>query len=98
MPSDRSAASPSAELVIRVTPRAARARVGPWTDGVLSVSVTAAPVGGAATRAALRAVADHLDRPPSAIRLLSGARARTKRAMVAGLSHGELEARLELLR
>jgi uncharacterized protein YggU (UPF0235/DUF167 family) len=45
---------------------------------VLEVWVNAAPVGGAANKAVLKAVADMLDVPVSAVTLRSGASGRTK--------------------
>ena len=84
-------------LVIRVTPRAVPAVVGPWADGVLAVRVAAAPAAGAANEAACRAVAEALGLAPSAVRLASGARSRTKRLHVVGFTPAQLEERLRRL-
>jgi len=46
--------------------------------GGLEVWVAARPVEGAANQAVLKAVADHLGLPPTAVSLLSGRRSRTK--------------------
>ena len=67
---------------MRVHPRASRARVAS-RDGGLDIWVTAPPVGGAANRAVLQALAVHLGVPVSALKLRSGARGRTKVVEVA---------------
>ncbi len=64
-------------ITVRVHPRASHARSS-WKDGVLELWVTAAPVEGAANKAALAAVARHFDVPASTVRLKSGARGRMK--------------------
>jgi uncharacterized protein YggU (UPF0235/DUF167 family) len=88
----------SAELRLWVTPRAASDRVGPFTDGVLSVRVTRPAAGGEANRAALRVVARALDLPVSALQLTAGGAARHKRLLVEGLDSAEMLRRLERLR
>jgi uncharacterized protein len=70
-------------ITVRVHARASRARTA-WKEGVLEVWVTAPPVEGAANHAVLRAVADELGVSLSAVRLLSGARSRTKVVEVKG--------------
>jgi uncharacterized protein YggU (UPF0235/DUF167 family) len=69
-------------LAVRVKPGAARARVGGRHDGsrgpALVVAVTARAVDGAATEAALRAVADALELRRSALDLLTGHTSRDK--------------------
>jgi uncharacterized protein YggU (UPF0235/DUF167 family) len=64
-------------ITVRVHTRASRARTV-WSGDRLDVWVTAPPVGGAANAAVLKAVADELDVPASAVTLRAGARARTK--------------------
>lgn len=88
---------PAASVALRVTPRSAVAGVGPWRNGVLHVRVSRPPTDGQATAAALAAVAAALDVPPSAVRLIQGARGRHKRVAVAGLTRSELAHRLEHL-
>jgi uncharacterized protein (TIGR00251 family) len=63
---------------VRVAPRAASSQIGGERDGALVVRVTAPPAEGAANDAVIRVVAKALDLPPSAVRLVRGARARTK--------------------
>ncbi len=70
-------------ITVRVHPRASRAKTA-WSGGVLDVWVTAPPVEGAANDAVLRAVADELHVPASAVSVRSGARSRTKIVEVMG--------------
>jgi uncharacterized protein YggU (UPF0235/DUF167 family) len=85
------------ELTLRVTPRADADRVGPYADGLLRVRVTRPPADGEANRAVIRLVAGALGVPPSTLTLVAGARSRTKRYAVSGLSAAELVARLSTL-
>lgn len=70
-------------ITVRVHPRASRAKAA-WSGEVLEVWVTAPPVEGAANAAVLRAVADELRVPLSAVSLRAGARSRTKVVEVKG--------------
>lgn len=74
-------------ITVRVHPRASRAKTV-WTGDVLEVWVNAPPSEGAANRAVLKAVADELGVPTSAVKLRSGARARLKTVEVARLPKG----------
>jgi hypothetical protein len=87
----------SAELRVRVTPRAVVDRAGPYADGVLHLRVTRPPADGEANRAVVGLLARALAVAPSTIRLVAGARSRTKRFAVLGLSEAELESRLAAL-
>jgi uncharacterized protein len=64
-------------ITVRVHPRASRSKAS-WNGNVLEVWVTAPPVGGAANKAVLKAVALELDVPVSAVVLRSGRHWRTK--------------------
>lgn len=64
-------------ITVRVHPRASRSKAS-WNGSLLEVWVTAAPVGGAANKAVMQAVADELDVPVSGVVLRSGGRSRTK--------------------
>lgn len=86
-----------AELIVRVTPRADTDRVGPYADGLLRVRVTRPPADGEANRAVLRLVARALGVPSSTLTLVAGARSRTKRYAVSGLSAADLRDRLSAL-
>ena len=71
-------------VTARVHPRASRARLV-WDGAVLSLWVTAPAVDGAANRAVCDAAAQWLGVRPSAVRIASGERARTKVLEVDGL-------------
>ena len=70
-------------VAIRVKPGASRTRVGGLYGERLVVAVTARAVDGAATAAALDAVADALVVRPRYVRLVSGATSRDKLLEVA---------------
>jgi uncharacterized protein len=65
-------------IAIWVRPGSVRPGVGGRHDGALIVRVSARPVDGKATEAALAAVADSFGVRRSAVRLVSGASSRTK--------------------
>ncbi len=64
-------------ITVRVHPRASRAKTS-WNGEQLEVWVTAPPADGAANAAVLKAVADYLDVPLSAVTLKRGSTSRTK--------------------
>jgi uncharacterized protein YggU (UPF0235/DUF167 family) len=80
-------------VTVRVVPRSGTTSVEAGPDAV-RVRVRAAPEGGRATEEARRAVAAALGLPPSAVRLLRGARSRTKVFEVEGLTADDLHVRL----
>ena len=82
---------------MRITPRAAADRIGPYAGGTLEVRVTRPPIDGEANRAVQRLVASALGLPPSALSLIVGARSRVKRYQVTGISSADLEVRLAAL-
>ena len=69
---------------VRLTPRGGQDRVDGVTAGVLRVRVAAPPVDGAANDALVKLLASELGVPRSAVRLVSGATARTKLIEVDG--------------
>ena len=71
-------AQQGAEIAVRVTPRASRARVVA-EDDALRVYVTEPPEDGRATNAVRRALAHALGVAPSRLDLVAGASARDKR-------------------
>jgi uncharacterized protein YggU (UPF0235/DUF167 family) len=71
-------------VAVRVRPGAARTAVRGRRGDALVVCVTARPAGGAATQAALRAVADALGVPRRDVTLVTGATSRDKVIEVAG--------------
>jgi uncharacterized protein YggU (UPF0235/DUF167 family) len=64
-------------ITLRVHVRASRSKTS-WNGTLLEVWVTDPPVGGAANKAVLKAVADQLDVPVSRVILRSGMHGRTK--------------------
>lgn len=67
-----------AELAVRVTPKASRARIVA-DEGEIRVYVTEAPEDGKATEAVRKALAKALGVAPSELELASGATSRDKR-------------------
>ena len=65
-------------ITVRVAPRAASGLIAGERDGALVVRVTAPPTEGRANAAVIRILAKSLDLPPSEVRLVRGAKARTK--------------------
>ena len=72
-------------FAVRVQPRASRNAVeGEW-QGALKVRLTAPPVDGKANAALCVFLAEQLNIPRSAVRILAGERSRTKRVEVRGV-------------
>lgn len=77
----------SARFAVRLTPRGGLDRVdGVSDEGVLLVRVAAPAVAGAANASLVRFLAEELDLPRSAVRLVAGATGRHKLIMVEGIS------------
>ncbi len=75
---------------VRVQPRASRdAIVGEW-QGALKIRLTAPPVDDRANQALRRLLAEHLEIPVTAVRILSGERSRIKRVEVRGVSAAQI--------
>ena len=71
---------------VRVQPRASRnAIAGEW-QGALKVRLTAPPVEDRANEALLRLLAESLNIPPGAVRILAGKHSRTTRVEVTGVT------------
>jgi len=70
--------------MVRAHPRSSRARLR-WDGRTLQVWVTAAPAEGAANLALIAAIAEWLEVPRSAVRILGGQRSRIKVVEVGGL-------------
>src|SRR5260370_22461081 len=64
-------------ITVRLHPRASRPKAS-WNGNLLEVWVTAPPVAAAANKAVMKAHADQLDVPLSAVVLRSGGHSRTK--------------------
>jgi hypothetical protein len=74
------------EFAVRVQPRASRNAIrGEW-QGALKVSLTAPPVDDRANAALRKFLAECLNIPVSAVRILAGERGRSKRVEVSGVS------------
>ena len=87
----------AARIQIRVQPRASRSGISGLKDGVLQLRVTAPPTGGQANAAAIELLAQALDVPKTALRLVRGASSREKILELSGLSQEEVNQRLSLL-
>ncbi|MCL2090911.1 MAG: DUF167 domain-containing protein [Micrococcales bacterium] len=86
-------------MAIRVRPGASRTRAGGvYGDDRLVVAVTARAVDGAATEAALVALADALGVRRRHVRLVSGATSRDKLVEVDDVAADDLAARLSALK
>ena len=86
-----------ARIEIRVQPRASRNTISEVRAGFLRIRVTAPPVDGQANAAAIALLAQALDVPKSAIRLVKGASSREKTLAVESMSQEEVNQRLNLL-
>ncbi len=86
-----------ARIEIRVQPRASRNTISGMRAGILRIRVTAPPVDGQANAAAIALLAQALDLPKSAIRLVRGASSREKTLAVESMSQEEVNQRLNLL-
>lgn len=87
----------AARIEIRVQPRASRNAISGMRAGILRIRVTAPPVDGQANAAAIALLAQALDLPKSAIRLVRGASSREKTLAVESMSQEEVNQRLNLL-
>ena len=86
-----------ARIEIRVQPRASRNAISGMRAGILRIRVTAPPVDGQANAAAIALLAQALDLPKSAIRLVRGASSREKTLAIESMSQEEVNRRLNLL-
>lgn len=84
-------------IAIRVKPGASRTRVGGRHGDALVVAVQARAVDGAATKAALEAVADAFGVRARHVSLVSGATSRDKVVLVEGATPEAVAARLDEL-
>ncbi|MGN8246531.1 DUF167 family protein [Cellulomonas soli] len=85
-------------VAIRVKPGASRTRVGGAYGEALVVAVGARAVDGAATAAAMEAVADALGVRPRHVQLVTGATSRDKVVEVDGLDPDEVSRRVAALK
>lgn len=81
-------------LSVKVQPRASRNQIGPVEGQELKVKVTAPPVDAAANDALVRLLAEQLDCPRGAVRMLRGQTSRHKVLAISGMSAEVIAARL----
>lgn len=74
----------------RVTPRASRDAIEGEYQGALKVRLTAPPLEDRANEALCRLLAERLNVPASAVRILAGGKSRTKRISIAGVSRAQV--------
>jgi len=71
-------------FAVRVIPRASQDAIEGGYQGALKVRLTAPPVDDRANEALIRLLAERLNVPKSAVRIVAGAKSRTKRVEIAG--------------
>jgi uncharacterized protein YggU (UPF0235/DUF167 family) len=86
-----------ARLVVRVQPGARTTKFNGWYGEHPRLAVAAPPVDGAANEAARRAVADAFDVQARHVRIVIGAKSRTKHFEIDGIDQSQVEARLHEL-
>jgi uncharacterized protein (TIGR00251 family) len=92
---DLRSAADGVTLRVRLKPRASRDGLDGVREGALVIRLTAPPVEGEANAALIRFVARLLDRPPSAVTLVHGAKSRDKTLHVAGIDAARARALVE---
>jgi len=83
-------------FTVRVTPRASRDAIEGEHQGALKVRLTAPPVEDRANEALCEFLAGRLNVPQSAVRILTGAKSRTKRISIAGVSKAQIMKHLDM--
>ncbi len=83
---------------VRVQPRASRDAIEGEREGALRVRMCAPPVDGRANEELVRMIAERLNRPRAAVRILTGERSRNKRVWVAGATFQEIEGLADVAR
>jgi uncharacterized protein len=87
---------PDAELTVRLQPRARRNAIVEERDGVLRVTVAAAPVDGQANAALCKLIAKRAGVARGRVSVVRGERSRDKVVRVDGLGTAEVRAALGL--
>lgn len=93
-----SSPTPSALLLVRVTPAASRDALLGWQGDVLRLSVAAPAERGKANEALLRLLSTALGLPRQRIRIVRGQTSRQKVIAIEGLDEAEVRARLDATR
>jgi uncharacterized protein (TIGR00251 family) len=86
--------SGAARLHLKVAPKSSRNAVTGWMGDTLKLSVTVAPEKGKANQAVIDVLAQALDVPRSAIRIVRGETSPAKTVEISGLAEGEILRRL----
>jgi uncharacterized protein len=76
-------------FAVRVTPRASRDAIEGEHNGALKIRLTAPPVEDRANDALRRLLAERLNVPVSAVRIVTGEKSRTKRISIAGVTRAQ---------
>jgi len=96
MPASCLKASPGGvSLQVKVQPRASRNEIGEAHEGELRIKVTAPPVEAAANQAVLDLLAEVLDCPRGAVRIIRGETSRHKTVWISGVSEAVVLAKLK---
>ncbi len=77
-------------FAVRVVVRASRDAIGGVYGEALKVRLSAPPVENKANDALRRLLAEHLNLPVSAVRIVAGEKSRTKRISVAGITRAQI--------
>jgi len=77
-------------FAVRVTPRASRNAIEGAYQGALKVRLTAPPVDDRANVALIELLAERLNVPKSAVRIVAGAKSRTKKVQIAGARRAQI--------
>lgn len=75
---------------VRVQPRASRDAIAGEHGGALKVRLTAPPVEGRANDSLRHLLAEHLNVPVSAVRIVAGENSRNKRVSIAGITRAQV--------
>ena len=79
-------------FMARIVPRASRDSIEGEFQGALKAHVTAPPVDGRANDVLRRVLAERLNVPVSAVKILSGEKSRMKRVEVRGVTLAQIQA------
>lgn len=77
-------------FMVRLSPRASRDAIEGEHAGALKIRLTAPPVEGRANEALRRLLAERLNVPVSAVKIVAGETGRTKRVSIAGVSPAQI--------
>ncbi len=81
-------------FALRVLPRSSRCELAGIQGDAVKLKITAPPVEGLANEECIRFLSKTLQVPKTSIRIVGGERSRNKTIHIAGLTRGELEAKI----